>query len=40
MPDLESLYSRFRKKGLVVLALSDEETGKLTPFVQLPENLR
>jgi peroxiredoxin len=34
MPDLDSLYSRFRKKGLVVLAISDEEAGKVTPFLK------
>ena len=34
MPDLDSLYSRFRKKGLVVLAISDEETSKVTPFLK------
>ncbi len=34
MPDLDSLYSRFREQGLVVLAISDEETGKVTPFLK------
>jgi peroxiredoxin len=33
MPDLDALYSRFRKKGLVVLAISDEDAGKVTPFL-------
>ena len=34
MPDLDALYSRFRKKGLVVLAISDEGTDKVTPFLR------
>jgi peroxiredoxin len=34
MPDLDSLYSQFREQGLVVLAISDEETGKVTPFLK------
>jgi peroxiredoxin len=34
MPDLESLYLRFNKdQGFVVLAISDEETAKVGPFV-------
>src|SRR6266567_5656484 len=33
MPDLESLYSRFRDQGLVILAISDEDAGKVKPFV-------
>ena len=33
MPDLEALYRRFGQKGLVVLAISDEETGKVHPYI-------
>jgi peroxiredoxin len=33
MPDLEALYERFQSKGLVVLAISDEEAGKVAPFI-------
>jgi len=33
MPDLEALYQRFGKRGLVILAISDEEAGKVEPFV-------
>ncbi len=33
MPDLESLYLKFREKGFVVLAISDEETAKVSPFI-------
>ncbi len=33
MPDLESLYSRFKDQGLVILAISDEDAGKVKPFV-------
>jgi len=34
MPDLETLYGRFSSKGLVVLAISDEETAKVEPFIR------
>ncbi len=34
MPDLESLYTKFRDKGRVVLAISDEDAAKVTPFIQ------
>jgi peroxiredoxin len=34
IPDLESLYSLFQKQGLVVLGISDEEAGKVAPFVK------
>ena len=34
MPDLETLYERFQPKGLVVLAISDEESAKVEPFVR------
>jgi peroxiredoxin len=33
MPDLEVLYKRFKDQGLVVLAISDEDSGKVRPFV-------
>jgi peroxiredoxin len=34
MPDLETLYERFQSKGLVVLAISDEDTAKVEPFIR------
>jgi peroxiredoxin len=34
MPDLEKLYARFRDRGLVVLAISDEDRAKIEPFVE------
>lgn len=33
MPDLESLYQQYEQKGLVILAISDEETAKVKPFI-------
>jgi len=33
MPDLEELYHRFGPRGLVVLAISDEDAGKVKPFI-------
>ncbi len=34
MPDLESLYNRFKDQGFVILAISeDEETPKVAPFI-------
>jgi peroxiredoxin len=33
MPDLEALYLRFKDQGLVVLAVSDEDAAKVTPFL-------
>jgi peroxiredoxin len=33
MPDLDALYKRFKEKGLVVLALSDEEANIVKPFL-------
>jgi peroxiredoxin len=33
MPDLETLYRRFKDQGLVILAISDEDTRKVQPFV-------
>lgn len=33
LPDLEALYDRFGPRGLVVLAISDEDHAKVAPFV-------
>lgn len=33
MPDLDALYHRFQDQGFVILAISDEETDKVTPFI-------
>jgi peroxiredoxin len=33
MPDLETLYQQFKDQGLVILAISDEDAGKVKPFV-------
>lgn len=33
MPDLEALYSRFKERGLVILAISDEGADKVKPFI-------
>src|SRR5437899_2524032 len=33
MPDLEVLYQHFEQRGLVILAISDEEAVKVQPFV-------
>jgi peroxiredoxin len=33
MPDLDALYRRFAPKGLVILAISDEEAAKVQPFL-------
>jgi peroxiredoxin len=33
IPDLEALYEQFKDQGLVVLAISDEERGKVEPFM-------
>ena len=33
MPDLETLYERFRAKGFVVLGISDEDAAKVVPFI-------
>jgi peroxiredoxin len=33
LPDLEALYQRFGSRGLVILAISDEDAGKVQPFV-------
>jgi peroxiredoxin len=34
MPDLEALSKQFKAHGLVVLAVSDEEPGKVVPFIK------
>ena len=33
MPDLESLYKQFKDRGLLILAISDEDAGKVAPFI-------
>jgi peroxiredoxin len=33
MPDLETLYRQFKDQGLVILAISDEDAGKVQPFI-------
>ena len=33
LPDLETLYSRFKDQGLVILAISDEDASKVKPFI-------
>jgi len=33
MPDLETLYKKFKNEGLVVLSISDEEASKVKPFI-------
>jgi peroxiredoxin len=33
MPDLETLYNRFKGQGLLILAISDEEASKVQPFI-------
>ncbi|HTQ53657.1 MAG TPA: TlpA disulfide reductase family protein [Bryobacteraceae bacterium] len=33
MPDLEALHQEFGPKGLVILAISDEEAAKVAPFI-------
>jgi peroxiredoxin len=33
MPDLDALYRKFRDKGLVILAISDEDRKKVAPFL-------
>ena len=34
MPDLEGLSQRFKDRGLVVLAISDEDRAKVAPFIK------
>jgi peroxiredoxin len=33
MPDLQALYEKFKAKGFVVVAISDEDAAKVKPFV-------
>ena len=33
MPDLQTLYNRFKDQGLLILAISDEDASKVGPFV-------
>jgi thiol-disulfide isomerase/thioredoxin len=33
LPDLDALYQRFGSRGLVILAISDEDAAKVQPFV-------
>lgn len=33
MPDLETLYERFKDQGLVILSISDEDVDKVKPFI-------
>jgi peroxiredoxin len=33
MPDLESLHKKFKKQGLIILGISDEDAAKVAPFV-------
>jgi peroxiredoxin len=33
MPDMQALYQRFSPRGLVILAISDEDAGKVEPFL-------
>jgi peroxiredoxin len=33
MPDLDTLFNRFKDQGFVVLAISDEDAAKVSPFI-------
>jgi peroxiredoxin len=33
MPDLEALYQQFKERGLLILAISDEDISKVQPFI-------
>jgi peroxiredoxin len=33
MPDLNALYAEFKDKGLLILAISDEDAAKVKPFI-------
>ena len=33
MPDLDTLYKKFKEQGLVILAIDDEEVGKIKPYL-------
>ena len=34
MPDLQEFYSRFKEKGLIILAITDEAIEKAKPFIE------
>jgi len=34
MPDLETIYRRFKERGLVILAISDEDANRVKPFIE------
>jgi len=34
MPDLDALYQKFKDRGLIVLAISDEDAAKVRPYIQ------
>lgn len=34
LPDMQALYDEYKDKGLVVLAITDEEKGKVGPFIE------
>ena len=33
MPDLQALYDKYKDQGLLVLSISDEDAGKVSPFL-------
>lgn len=33
LPDMQALYDKYKDQGLVVLAITDEETSKVQPFI-------
>jgi peroxiredoxin len=33
MPDLQALYDKYKGQGLIILSISDEEVGKVSPFI-------
>jgi thiol-disulfide isomerase/thioredoxin len=33
LPDLEQIYEKYKDQGLVVLAITDEQTAKVRPFI-------
>jgi Peroxiredoxin len=33
MPDLQALYEKYKDQGFVILAISDEDAAKVTPFI-------
>ena len=37
MPDMEALHQEFNEQGLVILAISDEESDKVEPFITAHE---